>query len=135
MVTTKELLQQVLDRLDKLETAKLSDASAEPDAETLEAQRILREAVLMQAADAAEAEVERNAPVIFIPATLFSFDGDPATDGCEHYAPADWTADDWRNANGLPDDYPAPALSGDRFSCPRLTAEGFVKAGMGVIAA
>lgn len=82
------------------------------------------------------AEIERariarlNEPVEVEALGLISFDGDPATEGSEYYAPAGWQPEDpeddasWTDAEGKSlRDLPI------RFATTRIQAEALVKAG------
>jgi hypothetical protein len=89
-----------------------------------------------QEAEAA-AHAELTAPVVFEVDVLFSFDGDPETEGQEHYAPESFDLAAHCEANGveaLIDEAGEPiTIAGSRFTCPRVTAIGLEKARVGKI--
>jgi hypothetical protein len=74
----------------------------------------------------------QNQPVTFVATQYLEYDGNPETDGSEKYAPAGFDPVVFAAANGAQAIDYLPIV-GDRFECPRISAEGLVAAGVGYI--
>jgi hypothetical protein len=123
-LTTNQMLEAIMGRLGEIEDALAASvtsvASAEPD-----------DVIIVEAPPAPKPEAHNELVEVRV-LTLFHYDGDPATEGTEIYAPKGYDFDEVQleglHERGLDD--AAIATLPDRLMVTRLVADAFVKAGI-----
>jgi hypothetical protein len=125
--TTNELLAKMAARLDDIEAALAAPSAPITDSEPSQ--------VVIVDAPPPSVEAAHNDLVEVHVLTLFHYDGDPATEGTEIYAPTGYEFDDVQREglHGLGLDDAAIAALPNRFTVTRLVADALVKAGIAAL--
>lgn len=125
MTSTSEKLDLILARLDAIEAAQAAPGVAA----AVDAGEQPGEAPIVDVPPPPEAETHNELVTVEVTG-LLAWDGNPDTEGAELYAPAFGVLTEEQREGlyeaGLDDD--AIERLPSRFTCPRITAEGLVKA-------